>query len=243
MDDLTSKINDLLSPQTDDLPEEFIYILDITKGNPGSMSVCNQLVRAERTDLFLNIKKFSTEGHELWLVYKDVCGQDLTKSIRLLELIRDGKVLAEEVLEAGEERNRKEIEWLLDLVTTPEEREQEKERERERENAARREKIREDIQRAKEILMLSELEKEQERKTVEESKDVEENKQAENKNVEEKGLEGEEANKKGEKESEKGEVEGEEGENEKGEVESEKEEKEDRELIGPDTFAIDPHHD
>ncbi|KAH6626405.1 hypothetical protein B0J18DRAFT_408729 [Chaetomium sp. MPI-SDFR-AT-0129] len=213
MDDLTSKINDLLSPQTDDLPEGFIYILDITKGNPGSMSVCNQLVRAKRTDLFLNIKKFSTEGHELWLVYKDVCGQDLTKSIRLLELIRDGKVLAEEVLEAGEERNRKEIEWLLDLVTTPEEKEKEKEREKERENAARQEKIREDIQRAKEILMLSELEKEKAREAGEkekESKPVEEAKQEEkSEKVEEKEPKGEGEDKKGEVDSEKEEKEGE----------------------------------
>lgn len=169
-------MSDLLSFMLEDLPDEFVDIVDITKGNPGAMSVCNQLVEAKRTDLFPTIKDFSTGGHELWLVYKDVCRQGLQKSIRLLELIRDGKVPAEDVLVAGNERNMEEIQKLMDLVMASEEREKEKEK--------------------------GEKGDGENKKGEEEREEEREEGEVESKNVEEKGLEGEGENKKGEKESE-----------------------------------------
>lgn len=75
-------------------------VMKMSNGNPGSMTVMMQMiVQGEKIDPdnllggFGNVLDLDTNGiygEDIWLLYKDLCGQDLIKTISVLRAIQLG---------------------------------------------------------------------------------------------------------------------------------------------------------
>jgi hypothetical protein len=76
-------------------------------GNPGAMTVCIQILeQSERIDpdnllgglgCLLSLDSHSIYGPQIWMLYKDVCKEDITKTIAVLRSVQLG-LLSEEKL-------------------------------------------------------------------------------------------------------------------------------------------------
>lgn len=68
--------------------------LKMVDGNPGAISVCTQLLANEIVDpdsalksigsLLLLLDSFGIYGSRIWMLYKDVCDEDIVKTIAVL---------------------------------------------------------------------------------------------------------------------------------------------------------------
>jgi len=75
----------------------------IAKGNDGSQRVCEELLSKYHQHFlwFDNIHKISHhQGHELWYLYKEICGEDMDITSRTLDAIRDEGIGFSEVWRA-----------------------------------------------------------------------------------------------------------------------------------------------
>lgn len=82
-------------------------VAKLSEGNPGALHVCCQLVKEgaaiDPDDAFAGIGKLLSldtlgiYGSRIWLLYKDVCGQNLAKVIALMRAVQLG-LLAERIL-------------------------------------------------------------------------------------------------------------------------------------------------
>ncbi len=69
---------------SEDLKE---MIATLSKGNPGALSVLVQLVNHSNTSVvFIPVlEKLNITGSRIWMLYKDVCWEDLSKMIVVLQ--------------------------------------------------------------------------------------------------------------------------------------------------------------
>ncbi len=69
-------------------------VIKMVEGNPGAISVCTQLLKenkeidpdsalGEMGSIF-SLDGLGIYGSRIWMLYKDVCGEDITKTIGLL---------------------------------------------------------------------------------------------------------------------------------------------------------------
>jgi hypothetical protein len=66
----------------------------MTEGNPGATSVCMELIEKEKTidkdsaipglGSLLSLDAYAIYGADIWMLYKDVCGKDIEKTIAAL---------------------------------------------------------------------------------------------------------------------------------------------------------------
>lgn len=85
-------------------------VMKIIEGNPGAISVCMDLINENaRIDpdsalgeigSILALDTLGIYGSRIWMLYKDVCGEDITKTIGLLRANQLG-FLSETVLNDG----------------------------------------------------------------------------------------------------------------------------------------------
>ena len=63
------------------------------EGNPGALSVIMQLIQSENTIALLNLDDMNIRGTQIWIGYKDYCGEDINKFVGCLNS-RDPKMVA-----------------------------------------------------------------------------------------------------------------------------------------------------
>ena len=73
---------------------EISSIMKMSEGNPGAMSICTRLLREggeiDTDDIFgglgsiLMLDTLGVYGSEIWMLYKDVCGEDLGKMLAVI---------------------------------------------------------------------------------------------------------------------------------------------------------------
>lgn len=69
-------------------------IIKLSKGNPGALTVCLDILQKGKTidpdglgggtGLLLLFDSLSLYGSRIWMLYKDVCGEDLVKTVAML---------------------------------------------------------------------------------------------------------------------------------------------------------------
>ncbi len=69
MNDIREEIN--MTASTKDM----LFLL--SEGNPGGLNVLMQLVAKSELFTILNMNDMNIRGTQIWLCYKDVCGQDM----------------------------------------------------------------------------------------------------------------------------------------------------------------------
>ena len=88
--------------------------LKLTDGNPGATNVCiNMLNNAERIDpdaafggmgCLLSLDTHGIYGSSIWMLYKDVCGEDIVKTLALLRSVQLGLLEESKLIHAIENR-------------------------------------------------------------------------------------------------------------------------------------------
>ena len=71
-------------------------ILNMSDGNPGAMTACIELIKKGGIGTLLTCDVLGLYGSELYMLWSDCCGRDLVKMIKVLELVRFGKITKEE---------------------------------------------------------------------------------------------------------------------------------------------------
>lgn len=73
----------------------------LSEGNPGAISVLMQLMQAEDVDpdsafgpfgTVLSLDTYGVYGSKIWILYKDLCGEDIVKTIATLRALQLGLV-------------------------------------------------------------------------------------------------------------------------------------------------------
>jgi len=60
--------------------------IKMAKGNPGALNVIAQLsAHPDGASIILCLDKMGITGSRIWVLYKDLCGQDIRKMIEMLE--------------------------------------------------------------------------------------------------------------------------------------------------------------
>jgi len=83
-------------------------IIKLVEGNPGAVKVCTEMIKyGESIDPdsawggignLLSLDTHRIYGSRIWMLYKDVCGEDLTKTVGILRALQLG-FLKEDVLQ------------------------------------------------------------------------------------------------------------------------------------------------
>ncbi len=60
------------------------FIQNYSEGNFGAASFLKQVINSRNTNLIEMVKKSELKGWKLWVLYSDLCDQDLIKVERLL---------------------------------------------------------------------------------------------------------------------------------------------------------------
>jgi len=94
-----ARINDLNMSMKD-------VLVMLGEGNPGALSVMCQMLKEgpeidpQSADPFLAVLALDTHeiyGSDIWILYKDICGQDMTKMLGVLRSIQLGHTRESEV--------------------------------------------------------------------------------------------------------------------------------------------------
>jgi len=59
------------------------YLMELMEGNPGAMSVIMSLVNVN-PNLLMLLHADGIKGSEIWLLYKDICGEDIDEMIHMM---------------------------------------------------------------------------------------------------------------------------------------------------------------
>jgi hypothetical protein len=70
-------------------------IIELCEGNPGAVSVLTR-VRVARPDLLLYMYENGPRGSDIWVLYKDECGEDIFLFFDTLDLRRELEVITAE---------------------------------------------------------------------------------------------------------------------------------------------------
>lgn len=52
-------------------------IISLAQGNPGALTVCASLARANRSDLLDKLESAGIVGPSIWVLYKDICHENI----------------------------------------------------------------------------------------------------------------------------------------------------------------------
>ena len=55
--------------------------LNIAQGNPGAIRVLAEMAQVGANDAILDLERAGVRGSQVWLIYKDACGQDLVATV------------------------------------------------------------------------------------------------------------------------------------------------------------------
>ena len=81
-------------------------VVALAEGNPGALTVLKKVLDTDPLEGFfklLNFDSFGVYGSKIWMLYKDVCGEDLNKVLSLLDDVRLGKISREKLHEMIEQ--------------------------------------------------------------------------------------------------------------------------------------------
>jgi hypothetical protein len=90
-----TKLNDLKMSTMD-------ILMAMSEGNPGALRVCAELVKAEHIMTLLMLDTIGVYGSRIWMLYKDVCGEDLQVMCRVLDTWRKGDITKAQLMHAIE---------------------------------------------------------------------------------------------------------------------------------------------
>ena len=86
----------------------------LSEGNPGAMNVCiNMLNNSEKIDpdaalggigCLLSLDTHGIYGSSIWMLYKDVCGEDIVKTLAVLRSVQLGFLNEKKLIHAIENR-------------------------------------------------------------------------------------------------------------------------------------------
>jgi len=72
-------------------------IIKMSEGNPGAISAMAQLLKKTGGVAFLTaLDNLETYGPRIWMLYKDVCGQDIVKTMGVLAACEENMISEEE---------------------------------------------------------------------------------------------------------------------------------------------------
>lgn len=60
------------------------FCMDISGGNPGALSVIAPLIRKGLIPVLVKLRKIGIKGSKYWAIHKDINGQDMEKTEKLL---------------------------------------------------------------------------------------------------------------------------------------------------------------
>jgi len=86
-------------------------VAKMSEGNPGGLHVLMQMVKESPQEAFINILSLddmNIRGSQIWIAYKNFCGNDLKKLIECIKN-RDKKMIDK----INEESKRSGIPWLV----------------------------------------------------------------------------------------------------------------------------------
>jgi hypothetical protein len=68
-------------------------LLKLVDGNPGAITVCMDIIKLEEkidpgSSHLINLEIFKICGSRIWMLYKDVCNQDLIKMLATLRALQ-----------------------------------------------------------------------------------------------------------------------------------------------------------
>jgi len=65
----------------------------LTMGNPGAISVLGKINETGRlsANIILTLIELSITGSVIWKLHKDICGQDIKKTISLIDFLSDAE--------------------------------------------------------------------------------------------------------------------------------------------------------
>jgi len=75
-------------------------LLEIAEGNSGAISVISTLVKLGEFYYIDDLKAIGIKGPMIWMLYKDVCKQDIEKLRKVIDLYNDKTITKEQVLHA-----------------------------------------------------------------------------------------------------------------------------------------------
>lgn len=89
-------------------------VMKLAEGNPGAITVCGQILKqGEAIDpdgllggigALLSLDTIGLYGPNIWVLYKDQCGQNIAKLLAVLRAVQLGFIGAEEVVAASADR-------------------------------------------------------------------------------------------------------------------------------------------
>jgi hypothetical protein len=102
-------------------------LIKLAEGNPGAINVMMQIVnKAAIIDpdsalgpfgCLLNLDSFGIYGSRIWMLYKDVCDEDITKTIALLRAVQLGILSRLDIQRAIDNRgNDIDVDTIIELV-------------------------------------------------------------------------------------------------------------------------------
>ena len=90
----------------DRLKDDFNDVLiKMSEGNPGSLRVLFEILEAKENDIFASLEVFSTlndmklYGAHLYMLWNDCCGNDINKTLLVIQKYREGKITDDDINE------------------------------------------------------------------------------------------------------------------------------------------------
>lgn len=90
----------------DRLQDDFNDILiNMSEGNPGSLRVLFEILKAKENDIITSLEAFSTlndmklYGAHLYMLWNDCCGNDINKTLLVIQKYREGKITDNDINE------------------------------------------------------------------------------------------------------------------------------------------------
>lgn len=75
-------------------------LLEIAEGNAGAISVISTLVKTGEFYYIDDLKTLGIRGPMIWMLYKDVCKQNIEKLRKIIDLYNNKTITKEQVLHA-----------------------------------------------------------------------------------------------------------------------------------------------
>lgn len=96
----------------------------LAEGNPGAITVmCKMLEQGKKIDPYcdpimtlLGLDSFALYGSRIWMLYKDVCGQDIVKTLAVLRAVQLGIIGRLTMNGAIDNGNTLDIESIIESV-------------------------------------------------------------------------------------------------------------------------------
>ena len=80
-------------------------LINMSEGNPGSLRVLFEILEAKKNDILASLEVFSTlndmklYGSHLYMLWNDCCGNDINKTLLVIQKYREGKITDDDINE------------------------------------------------------------------------------------------------------------------------------------------------